>query len=146
MFFIIEKSEETTFELSQSAITVTSFWLRIKMETQKIVKLLRDANDESSKVATRKLYVINEQNNTDYGEGNEYSKTIKSETKVIKSNLCYYSDGYIFLTGNIKATGGGASDRVAFKNYAPSTICITHLIDEHVDNADNLDIICLCTI
>ena len=116
------------------------------METQKIVKLLGDANNESSKVATRKLYVINEQKNTDYGEGNEDSTNIKSETKVIKSNLCYCSDGYIFLTGNIKATGGGASDRVAFKNYAPSTICITHLIDEHVDNADNLDIICLCTI
>ena len=71
MFFITEKSEETIFEFSQNAATVVWFWLRIKMETQKIVNLLGDANNESSKFATRKWYVINDQNNTDYGEGDE---------------------------------------------------------------------------
>ena len=44
MFFFIEKSEETTFEFSQNAATVVWFWLRIKMETKKIVNLLDDAN------------------------------------------------------------------------------------------------------
>ena len=141
MFFIIEKSEETTFEFSQNAATVVWFWLRIKMETQKIVNLLGDANNESSKFATRKWYVINDQNNTDYGEGNEDSTTVKFETKVIKSSLCDYSDAYILVTGNITATGGDANTRVAFKNCAPFTKCITHINDEHVDNADNLDII-----
>ena len=89
------------------------------METQKIVNLLGDADNESSKFATRKWYVINDQNNTDYGEGNEDSTTVKFETKVIKSNLCDYSDAYILLTGNITATGGDANARVAFKNCAP---------------------------
>ena len=42
---------------------------------------------------------------------------------------------------NITATGGAANDRVAFKNCAPFTKCITDISDEHVDNADNLDII-----
>ena len=74
------------------------------METQKIVNLLGDANNESSKFATRKWYVINDQNNTDYGEGNEDSTTVKFETKVIKSNLCDYSDAYILVTGDITAT------------------------------------------
>ena len=141
MFFIIEKSEETTFEFTKNAATVVWFWLRIKMETQKIVNLLGDTNNESSKFATRKWYVINDQNNTDYGEGNEDSTTVKFETKVIKSNLCDYSDAYILVTGNITATGGDANTRVAFKNCAPFTKCITHINDEHVDNADNLDII-----
>ena len=36
MFFIIEKSEETTFEFSQNTATVVWFWLRIKMETRNI--------------------------------------------------------------------------------------------------------------
>ena len=108
MFFIIEKSEETTFEFSQNAATVVWFWLRIKMETQKIVNLLGDANNESSKFATRKWYVINDQNNTDYGEGNEDSTTVKFETKVIKSNLCDYSDAYNLVTGDITAAGGDA--------------------------------------
>ena len=44
MFFIIWKSQETTFEFSQNAATVVWFWLRIKMETQKIVNLLGNAD------------------------------------------------------------------------------------------------------
>ena len=111
------------------------------METQKIVNLLGDANNGYSKFATRKLYVINDQNNTDYGKGNEDSTTAKFETKVIKSNLCDYSDAYILVTGNITATGGDANTRVAFKNCVPFKKCITHINEEHVDNADNLDII-----
>ena len=140
MFFIIEKSEETTFEFSQNAATVVWFWLRIKMETQKIVNLLGDVNNEYSKFATRKWYVINDQNNTDYGEGNEDSTTVKFETKVIKSNLCDYSDAYILVTGDITATGGDDNTRVVFKNCVPFRKCITHIRDEHVDGANNLDI------
>ena len=99
-----------------------------------------DANNESSKFATRKWYVIN-QNNTDYGEGNEDSTSVKFETKFIKSNLYDYSNAYIHVTRNITATGGGANDRVAFQNCAAFTKCITDINDEHVDNADNIDII-----
>ena len=113
------------------------------MEIEKIAKLLGDADNESSKFAARKWYVINDQNNTDYGEGNEDSTTVKFETKVIKSSLCDYSDAYILVTGNITATGGDANTRVAFKNCASFTKCITHINDEYVDNADNLDIIML---
>ena len=99
MFFIIEKSEETTFEFSKNAATVVWFWLQIKLETQKISNLLGDAVNESSKFVTRKWYAINDQNNTDYGEGNEDSTTFKFETKVIKSNLCDHSDEHILVTG-----------------------------------------------
>ena len=97
------------------------------METQKISNLLVDADNESSKFATRKWYVINDQNNTDYGGGNEDSTTVKFETKVIKSDLCDYSDAYILVTGNITPTGGDANTRVGFKNCAPFTECITHI-------------------
>ena len=110
------------------------------METQKIVNLLRDADNESSKFPTRRWYVIKDQNNTDYGEERESGTTVKFETKVIKSNLCDYSDTYILVTANIKATGGNANTRVAFKNCAPFTKCITHINNEHVDDAEYLDI------
>ena len=63
------------------------------------------------------------------------------ETKDIKSNFCDYSDTYILLTKNITATGGDGNTRAAFKNCAPFTKCITHINDEHADNADNLGII-----
>ena len=61
-----------------------------KNETQKIVNLLGDDDNESSKFATRNGYVDNVQNNTEYGEGDENSSTIKFKTKVIKSSLCDY--------------------------------------------------------
>ena len=82
-----------------------------------------------------------DQNNTVYGEGNEDNRTVKFETRVIKSNLCDYSDAYILVTGDITATGGNADTSVAFKNCAPFTKCITHINDEHFDNGDNLDIV-----
>ena len=75
------------------------------METQKIANLLGDADNESSKFATRKWFFINDQNNTDYGEGNENGATVKLETQVIKSNTCDYSDAYIHVKGDITVTG-----------------------------------------
>ena len=86
------------------------------METQKIANLLGDADNDSSKFATRKWYLINDQNNTDYGNGDENGTNIKFETKIIKSNLCDYLDAYILVTGDITATGNDANTRVAFKN------------------------------
>ena len=111
------------------------------MDTQNIANLLGDVDNESSKFTTRKWYVISDQNNTVYGKGNEDNRTVKFETRVIKSNLCDYSDAYILVTGDITATGGNADTRVAFENCAPFTKCVTHINDEHVNNADNLDIV-----
>ena len=107
------------------------------METQKIVNLLNDNGNESSKFATRKLYIINDQSNGEYGEGS----TIKFETKVIKSSLCNYSDAYILVTRNITTTGGNENTKVAFKNCAPLRRCVTDINDEHVKRAEDLDII-----
>ena len=111
------------------------------METQKIANLLGNSDNESLKFATRKWYVINDQNNTDYVDGDENGAIIKFETKVIKSNLYDYSDAYVLVTWDITATGGNANTKVAFKNCAPFTKCVTHISDEHVDNANNLDIL-----
>ena len=60
MFFIIEKSQEATFEFTQNAATIVWFWPCKKMETQKVVNLLGEADNESSEFATRKWYVIND--------------------------------------------------------------------------------------
>ena len=67
------------------------------METQKIVNLfnllmvsLQNLQQECIYV----WYVINDQSNTEYGKGNENDSSINFETKVIKSNLCDFSDAY----------------------------------------------------
>ena len=41
------------------------------METQKILNLLNDSDNESSKFATRNWYIISDQNNGQYGRGSE---------------------------------------------------------------------------
>ena len=91
------------------------------MKTRKISNLLNDSDNESSNFATRKWYIINDQNNWQYGEGNENDSAIKFETKVIKPFLCYYSDGYILVTGNITVTNIAADTNVASKNCTPFT-------------------------
>ena len=103
------------------------------METQKIVNLLDATDNESSELATRKWYVINDQNNAEYDEGNENDSSINVETKIIKSSLCDFSDAYILVTGDITATSGNANAKVAFKNCSPFTRCVTHINDEYID-------------
>ena len=109
------------------------------MGSQKIVNLLNNSDSESQTSTTKKWYIINDQNNRQYGRGDENDSTIKFETKVIKPNLCDYSDAYILVNGNIANKADNAS--VAFKNCAPFTKCITHINDEHLETAENLDII-----
>ena len=93
------------------------------MET---LNLLSDSAESNSKFATRKWYIINDQNNGQYGRGNENDSTIKFKTKVIKPNLCDFSDAYILATGDIKVAAVAANTNVAFKNCAPFTRYVTH--------------------
>ena len=85
------------------------------METKKTGNLLNDSNNESSKLATAKWYIINDQNHGQYGRGNENDLTIKFETKFIKPNLCDYSDAYILATGDVKIADVAAGTNAAFK-------------------------------
>ena len=82
------------------------------METQKIINLLNDSNNEEFKFTTKKWYVIDSQTTKGkYKQGN----TIKFETETIKSSLCDYSDAFILVTGNITVTANDNTDG-AFKN------------------------------
>ena len=111
------------------------------METLKIVNLLNDSDNESSKFAIRKWYIMNDQNNGQHGRGNENNLTVKFEAKVCKSNLCDYSDAYILVTRDINVPDVAANTNFAVKNCAPFTRCVRHINDEHADTAENLDII-----
>ena len=116
------------------------------MESQKIINLLDSNDNESQKFATKRWYIINDQNtgNNAYGNG-EDSATIKVETKVIKPNLCDFSDAYISVTRNIFAyilvtQNKPANSVVAFKNCAPFHTCDVTTNDEHIEKAEDLDI------
>ena len=115
------------------------------MENQKIISLLNKSDTNSRHFATKKWYIINDENNTNYGvnkdTGANNPGTIKYDTRVLKPNLCDYADAYILVDGTIRATGAPADrTKLALKNCAPFTKYNLEINDEHVDTADNLDI------
>ena len=56
------------------------------MKAQNITNLLGNADNQSLKFATKKWYVINDQNYTYYGKENENGATVKFENKVISNS------------------------------------------------------------
>ena len=73
MFFIIEKSVKNTFN---SVIIIQI------MEAQKIVNLLNGSDNENSKFATKKWYVIDSE-----GKGNYLSDKVEFLTSSLESSL-----------------------------------------------------------
>ena len=91
------------------------------------------------------MYIINDENNTNYGvnkdTGENNPDTIKNDTRVLKPNLCDYAETYILVDGTIRAAATNANTRLVLKNCAPFTKCNLEINDEHVDTAENLDIV-----
>ena len=93
------------------------------METHKIVNLLNRSDNDNSKFATKKWYIIDSESNGNYSQNDE----IKFLTRSIESSLCDYSDAYISIIGNIAATPNNAATQVMFKNFAPFKKCRTEI-------------------
>ena len=114
------------------------------MENQKIINLLDKIDTDSKHFPTKKRYIINDENNTNYGvnkdTGADNPDTIKYDTRVVKPNLCDYAEAYILIDVTIRAAAADANSRLALKNCAPFTKCNLEINDEHVDTAENLDI------
>ena len=114
------------------------------MENQKIINLLDKIDTDSKHFATKKWYIINDENNTNYGvdkdTGANNPDTIKYDTRVLKPYLCDYAEAYILVDGTIRAAAANANTRLALKDSAPFTKCNLEINDEHVDTAENLDI------
>ena len=115
------------------------------MENQKIINLLDKIDTDSKYFATKKWYIINDENNTNYGvnkdTGADNPDTIKYDTRVLKPNLCDYAEAYILVDATIRVTNAVNATRLALKNCAPLTKCNLEINDEHVDAAENLDIV-----
>ena len=69
------------------------------MENQMIINLLNKNDTNSKDFATKKWYVINDENNTNYGvyknTGANNPDTIKYDTRILNPNLCDYAEAYI---------------------------------------------------
>ena len=116
------------------------------METQKIVNLLNGSDNENSKFATKKWYVIDSESKGNYS----HHDPIKLLTKSIESSLCDYSDAYILVTGDIAVKRRNTADtaditlvaitQVAFKNCTPFEKCSTQIDGTLVDETNFINI------
>ena len=106
------------------------------MEAQKIINLLDNTENEYSKFATKKWYIINSESKGNYSHQNP----IRFLTNSLESSLCDYSDAYILVTGNITATANNAATQVVFKNCAPFKKCGTDINEAFIDEADFINI------
>ena len=79
------------------------------METQKIINLLNNSENEYSKFATKKWYIIDSESKGNYSHQNP----IRFLTNSLESSICDYSDTYILVTGNIAVAGGDNNTKVA---------------------------------
>ena len=73
------------------------------MEYQKIINLLDDSSNKTSKFRTRNWVEINYESRGTYSD----DKQLKFKTTMLKSSLCDYSDAYILVKGAITITGEG---------------------------------------
>ena len=106
------------------------------METQKIVNLLNGTDNENSKFAKRKWYVIDSESKYNYSKDGPINFLAKS----LESSLCDYSDAYVLVTGNITATPNNNATQGVFKNCAPFKDCRTEINDIFVDGAEHINI------
>ena len=104
------------------------------METQKIVNLLNGSDNDNSKFATKKWYIIDSESKGNYSQNDE----IKFLTRSIESSLCDYSNADILVTGNITATPNNAAAQVIFENCVPFEKCRTEINETFIDEATHI--------
>ena len=113
------------------------------IEYQKIINLLDNTTNQRSKSRTRNWVEINNES-----KGRDDNSNIRFKKSMMRSNLCDYSDAYIFVKENITvpntAAAGAAvsntNNKVLFENCVPFTDCITKIINTQVDGAQDTDI------
>ena len=106
------------------------------MQTQKIVNLLNSSENEYSKFATKKWYLIDSET-----KGNcSHKNPIKFFTSSIESSLCDYSDAFVLVTGNINVVRADDNTKVAFKNCIPFTKSTTEINETFIDEAEHINI------
>ena len=98
--------------------------------------MLNSSENEYSKFATKKWYIIDSESKGNYSHENP----IKFLTSSLESSICDYSDAYILVTGNIAVVGADDNTKVAFKNCAPFRKCRTEINETFINEAEHINI------
>ena len=97
----------------------------IKMKFRKIANFLDTTSDKDlPRFVTKKRIEAYDQSEKNYNP----NKEIRIKTSMLRSDLCYESDAYIVVEGDIILEGDNDANRrnknLAFKNNAPFMNCI----------------------
>ena len=108
--------------------------------------MLESASDNLSKFRARNWVEINDESRENYTNSD-----IRFKTRMLRSNLCDYSDSYILVKETITITGAGddaaarrADERnkgVPCKNCALFTKCMSIINNADIDNVHSIDIV-----
>ena len=115
----------------------------MKMEYKKIKNLLDATSDNVPRFITKKWVEVHDQSSS-AEEKYKPSKQIRFKTSMLRSDLCDFSDAYIVFKGTIsvKNPNNIAYDKkLALKNNASFTSCISKINNTLIDNAEDLDIV-----
>ena len=111
------------------------------MEFNKINNLLDPAQDEVPRFITKRWIEVQSQSGSTYNA----SKPIRFKTSRLRSDLCDYSDAYVWVKGKITAAdpnnNANFDMRLTHKNNAPLISCISKINGELVEKAEDLDIV-----
>ena len=115
------------------------------MEYQKIINLVGNKSNQSSKFRTKNQVEINDESRGTYNTNSQ----IKFKDTMLIYSLCDYSDAYIFIKVTITVPNAAAADanannlfkKVIFKNCARFINCISETNNTQINNAKDIDII-----
>ena len=111
------------------------------MEFNKVNNLLGPAHDKVPRFITKKWIEVQSQSGNTYNT----SKPIRFKTSMLRSDLCDYSDAYVWVKGKATVTNpnGNANfnKELTLKNNAPFISCISKINGELVENAEDLGIV-----
>ena len=113
------------------------------MKYQKITNLQDTRLDEVPRFITKKWVEVHDQSGS-ADDRYKPNKHIRFKTSMLRSDLCDYSDAYIVVKGKITVTRPGSimyDKKLALKNNAPFTSCISKINNTPIDNAEDLDIV-----
>ena len=103
----------------------------IKMEFQKIANLFNTTSDykDLPRFVIKNWIEVYDQSEKNYSP----NKEIRIKTRMLRQDLCNFSDSYIVVEGTITVTNPDNSKRnkaVAFKNNAPFINCTSKINGE----------------
>ena len=111
------------------------------MEFNKINNLLGPAHDKVPRFITKKWIEVPSQSGNTYNT----SEPIRFKTSMLRSDLCDYSDAYVWVKGTITVThpndNANFNKKLTLKNNAPFISCISKINGQLVENAEDLDIV-----